>query len=500
MNPAMAAELRRRESESVLFSRLLSFAHSALPDPPVSAAARLSALLLPHDDHISRLPDALLRNIVSRLPVKDAARTAALSSRWRGVWRSAPLVLADAHLLPDLIPAVTRADARRVPSVVSLILAAHPGPFRCIHLTVSHLEEYQGPLARWLGLLAAKGTQELVLANRPPPVVLRLPAAIFGIDTLTRLYLALWKFPDIPRTAYFPNLRELGLCTVVIESRHLDSILARSPVLETLCLQGNMLMDRLTINSRSIRCVYVVATSDLDITVEEAPQLQRLIVWVASTCKGGSPRKTIKIGRVQALGLIGYLEPEFHTLQVGDTTIKPSAKPSPFTMLPTVKILGLKVRFGVRNEAKMLPCFLRCFPKVERLHIESKETIESSSKINLKFWKESGTIASICSSVNLIIFHNFRGDQCELCFLKFILESAQMLTKLVVVYRKGTFASLAEARSKVDPLFDVSWASKCCSLRLVQSALAEGEGLKILNFKRGSNFSLSDPLAFTGRC
>jgi len=51
-----------------------------------------------------------------------------------------------------------------------------------------------------------------------------------------------------------------------------------------------------------------------------------------------------------------------------------------------------------------------------------------------------------------------------------------MLTKLVVVYRKGTFASLAEARSKVDPLFDVSWASKCCSLRLVQSALAEGEG------------------------
>uniref|UniRef100_A0A453G6I2 Uncharacterized protein n=1 Tax=Aegilops tauschii subsp. strangulata TaxID=200361 RepID=A0A453G6I2_AEGTS len=211
--------------------------------------------------------------------------------------------------------------------------------------------------------------------------------------------------------------------------------------------------------------------------------------------------------------------------------LQPSAKPSPFTMLPTVKILGLKVRFGVRNEAKMLPCFLRCFPKVERLHIEvsrphysntiaaayrlnsisslhgltnnllqSKETIESSSKINLKFWKESGTIASICSSVNLIIFHNFRGDQCELCFLKFILESAQMLTKLVVVYRKGTFASLAEARSKVDPLFDVSWASKCCSLRLVQSALAEGEGLKILNFKRGSNFSLSDPLAFTGRC
>jgi hypothetical protein len=39
-------------------------------------------------------------------------------------------------------------------------------------------------------------------------------------------------------------------------------------------------------------------------------------------------------------------------------------------MVPTVKILGLKVRFGIPNEVKLLPAFLRCFPAVERLHIE----------------------------------------------------------------------------------------------------------------------------------
>jgi hypothetical protein len=39
-------------------------------------------------------------------------------------------------------------------------------------------------------------------------------------------------------------------------------------------------------------------------------------------------------------------------------------------MIPSVKILALKVRFGVRNEAKMLPSFLRCFPNIETLHIE----------------------------------------------------------------------------------------------------------------------------------
>ena len=39
-------------------------------------------------------------------------------------------------------------------------------------------------------------------------------------------------------------------------------------------------------------------------------------------------------------------------------------------MVPTVKILGLKARFGIRNDVKLLPALLRCFPNVERLHVE----------------------------------------------------------------------------------------------------------------------------------
>jgi hypothetical protein len=133
-----------------LLARLFSPRDHNFPDPPASPAARLSALP-PNDavDRVSRLPDALLGNVVSRLPVKDAA----LSRRWRGVWRSAPLVLVDA----DLFPAT---------SAVSSVLAAHPGPIQCAHLTSSYLVEFHGLLPRWLQLLADKGIQELVLVNR----------------------------------------------------------------------------------------------------------------------------------------------------------------------------------------------------------------------------------------------------------------------------------------------------------------------------------------------
>ncbi|CAM0879685.1 unnamed protein product [Alopecurus aequalis] len=488
-----------------LFGRILHYIHYVLPDPPVSRRATLRARR-PHDDvdRVSSLPHTILRDIVSRLPAKDAARTAVLATRWRGLFRSAPLVLVDSHLPPPASASasgdqVERAEARRVTSAVSRILVAHPGPFRCVHLTCSYMGEFPSLLVRWLHTLAAKGVQDLVLVNRPFPLALDLPATFFSMPALTRLYLGFFKFPDtaaLPRTASFPSLRELGLCSVVIFGRDMDFVLARSPALEILCIQANFLTERLRLVSRSLRCVQLISATDLDILVEDAPHLERLIVWSASTHKRSILR--IKISHAPALSLLGYLEPEFYELEVGNTVIKTRA--SPTTMVPTVKIVGLRVRFGIRKYVKLLPAFLRCFPNVERLHVECKGTAEPTGKLNLKFWKEAGAIECVQSHIKLMIFHNFHGDRSELSFLKYFLESVQMLTKLVILFPKGTFTSLAEANSKLEPLFAAKWANTCCALLLFEGAYAEGkEPLRLCNFKGGSNFSARDPLSFIVR-
>ena len=39
-------------------------------------------------------------------------------------------------------------------------------------------------------------------------------------------------------------------------------------------------------------------------------------------------------------------------------------------MVPSVRILAMEVLFSVRNDAKMVPSVLRCFPNVETLHIK----------------------------------------------------------------------------------------------------------------------------------
>jgi len=45
-------------------------------------------------------------------------------------------------------------------------------------------------------------------------------------------------------------------------------------------------------------------------------------------------------------------------------------KVSPRMMLPSVKILPLKVNLGVFKEVQMLFSFIRCFPNTETLHVE----------------------------------------------------------------------------------------------------------------------------------
>jgi hypothetical protein len=315
---------------------ILYFVYDYLPRPPVTpdATLSLSGRLRIHDgvDRIGHLPYEILRNIVSRLPVKDAARTAALSSRWRPLWRSVPLTLVDSHLLPDggaKGPFTIGAPSpRAVTAAVSNVFAAHPGPFRCVHLTCTIMNEHRGEMARWLDVLVAKGVQELIFVNRPWPMDLRLPTTLFSCASLTRLYLGVWRLPDttaVPRRATFPNLRELGICFSVMEDRDLAFLLERCPVLEILVIMGSQTGVRLRLISHSLRCIQLGFTFLEDIDVVDAPRLERLFQWTTFGGEHGSMGKTrgsvIKIGHAPNLRMLGYLEPGDNEIEISKPVI-----------------------------------------------------------------------------------------------------------------------------------------------------------------------------------
>ncbi|XP_037432546.1 putative FBD-associated F-box protein At5g22720 isoform X1 [Triticum dicoccoides] len=500
VDPETAAYLRRlgidpHELDRATEQLLTYICVELLPAPPVSDAPRrsiFSRLLITEAAHepalpasadlISVLPDTLLRNIVSRLPIADAARTAVLASRWRRVWLSTEPVLIDAFLRPS---------SSSVTAAVSGILESHPGPFRRVHLTCSHMSAHQAQLARWLQLLAAKGVHDLVLVNRPWPCDVPLPDALFSISSVVRLYIGLWKLPDTAGLrgagASFPHLRELGICTVAMGEGDVDSMVASSPVLEILSIQGSHKGLRLRIVSQSLRCVQICSSVVENVTVVKAPRLERLILQGGRHAASGLCTM-VSILDAPKLHSFGFLEPGNHVLGIGDTVIMAGIKESAATTVASVKILSLNVRFGVPNEARMVPMFLKCFPNVVRLHIMSRKCNRSAGKLSLNF--QEGPTESAMLHIKEMHFREFRGEQGEVAFLKSIFPKVLETAVIIMANPSFTPFSVAVAFSE---LKEASEVIRCCQVLLLKSAGPEGG--KAWSFKEGSDFSCEDPFS-----
>ena len=71
-------------------------------------------------DRISDLPGAILGEIISRLPIKEGMRTQVLASRWRRIWRNAPLN-------PDFRVILDTRSTRSLEKICCQIIGILPG-------------------------------------------------------------------------------------------------------------------------------------------------------------------------------------------------------------------------------------------------------------------------------------------------------------------------------------------------------------------------------------
>ena len=235
-------------------------------------------------DRISSLRDAILGEVISRLPTKDAARTQILATRWRHLWRSAPLNLDGGDL--------------RTIDVVSRILYAHRGPGRRFRFPAQHLQYYPAIVDAWLRSPALDNHQEIdccidiyapdVLQAPPQPASTFRFSSSLCVATFSQCHLS----DDITLALQFPRLKKLALQRVIISENSLHSIIAASPVLEGLLLRRIFGCRCVRINSASLTSIGVSAAYDRtmvyleEFIVEDAPCLKR-ILYLRSPRRGG---------------------------------------------------------------------------------------------------------------------------------------------------------------------------------------------------------------------
>ncbi|GJN18524.1 hypothetical protein PR202_gb05694 [Eleusine coracana subsp. coracana] len=144
---------------------------------------------------------------------------------------------------------------------------------------------------------------------------------------------------SLTRPAVFPHLCEIGLCHVDFNTADINHLLPCRPVLEKLAFVHNYFNPfHVRIRSRGLH-------------------------------PGSYLHIKVRIGYATKLKVLGYREASINQLMIGSTIIESGTKMSPSTMVPSVSILALKVRSGVRKKAKILLTFLRCFLNTKTLHI-----------------------------------------------------------------------------------------------------------------------------------
>ncbi|KAL6882057.1 hypothetical protein ACP4OV_011529 [Aristida adscensionis] len=298
-----------------------------------------------------------------------------------------------------------------------------------------------------------------------------------------------------------------------MEERDLDHMLASSPVLEKLVLVDTEDGPKhVRLRGRKLQCVILWLYMAVELAATEAPRLERLIMWGT---RGRGSRARLKIAQdAPALKVLGFLDAKVHELQIGDIVVKVDTnaspiftvrelligqivtkiktKVSPRSVVPSVKILAVKLNFGVFKEVQMLVSFLRCFPNIETLHVECVNTGEKPGKTSGKFFEKLHPIECVQSNIKLVVLHVFHGDFSELIFLDYLLQRANALQKVIVVSSLPRDLLLTLGLGMIEDALKARavtpWANEACMVLLM-----EPKDQRDLDFDQAFDLSVDDP-------
>ncbi|KAL9424822.1 hypothetical protein AB3S75_031860 [Citrus x aurantiifolia] len=220
-------------------------------------------------DRISNLPWDVLDTILVNLPLREAARTSILSSKWRYKWTGLSQLVFDDKCFSSSLSMEERWG--EIMKIIHMVQSYHSGPIEKFKLA-AYCSPNFSDLQEWIQYLMDKGIKELILQDFGFVKRFKLPCGIFSCPQLTclELYGCVFKLPSTFKG--FHCLKSLQLTQVSIISDILESLIRNCPILERLTLLNIDHLASVRIHNSSLKYLKIDSEFE-DINLENSVNL-----------------------------------------------------------------------------------------------------------------------------------------------------------------------------------------------------------------------------------
>ncbi|KAJ3685072.1 hypothetical protein LUZ61_014236 [Rhynchospora tenuis] len=230
------------------------------------------------EDFISRLPDPILHIILSKLVIRDAAVTTALSKRWAPVFTTLPSLKINAN-------SFNPRDVLAYPGPPSV-----ENPYKWIYALCSVLDSRKTPIQKFeidveifrlyhrefyvvFRELCVAGVEELLIFNDHPRRIYQIPSPVFWCNTIVNLELTSCELVVPSKLTGLQSVKSLMLCHVTVADNDLRRIISRCSEMEKLVIIDCHKVQNIVIRGPSLLELVISLQRPVGISLKSVPQL-----------------------------------------------------------------------------------------------------------------------------------------------------------------------------------------------------------------------------------
>ncbi|KAI3768943.1 hypothetical protein L6452_00039 [Arctium lappa] len=395
------------------------------------------------EDRISNLPDALLCYILSLIPTIWAVRTTVLAKRWNTLW-----TYVDNFDFEYSMHQCTTPSQDFIKFGETVLRNSNASSIQRFRLSCFWVHEIS-KLYVWVCTAIVRNVREFDLSIRTKSPI-QLPKDLFTCETLVSLKLSSTYFLRIPEIVRFSSLKILRICHwKCLVDDPITSIIAGSPVLEELCLEGVVFknLQRLCVRCFTLKRLTIWSLNPKPLkenlvhdVVIDAPGLEYLKIKDCNS--NGLELKQLPVITYANIHFIGFDHGVFEFLSkvsnVKHLLLFPKAG---MCVVPVPKVLPMlhnltHLEVQIIDNWEFIFCILECSPSLQVL------TCEKAMRCSVN--RHRGHPASICewhppvdvpkclSSCLTRIEIRINGCDKEMKLVKYLLKNAVALRRMVI--------------------------------------------------------------------